>query len=407
MALNAGEPADDVAADPVAGAADDVTAALTDEPAAEPDTGMPSRLTPPLVLLVAANLVPLYGVLFLAWDVFAVVFLYWLENVAVGVFAVLRMLFNRTPEPLKWLQKALLIPFFAVHYGMFAYVHGMFVLILFNQQGEAVLDEMSPALLWGIIRDHGLIVPAAVLAASHAFSLVWLYLIKGECRRTYLIEEQSRPYRRVVVLHVTIIGGGFLIQMLGSPAWALALLVLLKVGADLVAHSRSHRRAEIRGRRQMARLYRMVEMANAAVREGEVPDSLVQRFPGYVRDRAAGKRLNRRLGGLCLGGLATGVLGGAGMAAAGQRILAGIVIGIGLVAFVVGLVLYNIRRRIPCAVCGRPMEVVDTSMTLAEMSKSERLAAGGTPVGAEQRWYVCHPCKLYFLGRKVVSSPGD
>jgi hypothetical protein len=30
---------------------------------------------------VAANLVPLYGVVFLRWDVFPLVFLYWLENV--------------------------------------------------------------------------------------------------------------------------------------------------------------------------------------------------------------------------------------------------------------------------------------------------------------------------------------
>jgi uncharacterized membrane protein AbrB (regulator of aidB expression) len=52
-----------------------------------------------------------------------------------------------------------------------------------------------------------------------------------------------RPYGRVMVLHVVILLGGFLVQLLGSPAPALALLVLLKTGLDLGAHLREHQPA--------------------------------------------------------------------------------------------------------------------------------------------------------------------
>jgi len=44
-----------------------------------------------------------------------------------------------------------------------------------------------------------------------------------------------------------ILGGGVLVQALGSPVFALALLVVLKTGLDLVAHAREHAAASAGG----------------------------------------------------------------------------------------------------------------------------------------------------------------
>jgi hypothetical protein len=44
----------------------------------------------------------------------------------------------------------------------------------------------------------------------------------------------------VVVLHVTLVIGGFLVLGLGGATAALALFVLLKTGVDLAAHLRAH-----------------------------------------------------------------------------------------------------------------------------------------------------------------------
>jgi hypothetical protein len=38
-----------------------------------------------VVFLVAVNLIPLFGVLFLGWGLFAIMVLYWLENGIVGL----------------------------------------------------------------------------------------------------------------------------------------------------------------------------------------------------------------------------------------------------------------------------------------------------------------------------------
>ena len=43
-------------------------------------------------VLIAANALPLFGVLFLGWDTFSIVALYWVENVIIGAINVLKMI---------------------------------------------------------------------------------------------------------------------------------------------------------------------------------------------------------------------------------------------------------------------------------------------------------------------------
>lgn len=50
--------------------------------------GILARL--PLICLLAANVIPLWGVLVLRWDAFLIVLLYWAENLAVGFYNVLK-----------------------------------------------------------------------------------------------------------------------------------------------------------------------------------------------------------------------------------------------------------------------------------------------------------------------------
>ncbi|MHC5091316.1 MAG: DUF6498-containing protein [Planctomycetota bacterium] len=46
----------------------------------------------PLLALLAANTIPLFGVLFFNWDSFSIVILYWAETFIIGFYNVLRML---------------------------------------------------------------------------------------------------------------------------------------------------------------------------------------------------------------------------------------------------------------------------------------------------------------------------
>jgi len=205
--------------------------------------GRPSWLTPSVAVLVGANLFPLYAVLFQGWKVFPIVLLFWLENVIVGVFFILRLLAARPQEPAGWLAKLFMVPFFTFHYGMFTMVHGVFVFALFGPEMRHVVDFPGPADVLDAFRTYHLAPAVAALAASHAFSYVWNYLGKGECRTVNMAGLMAAPYARVVVLHVAIIGGGFLVMALKSPLAGLALLLVLKICLDVAAHSREHRKA--------------------------------------------------------------------------------------------------------------------------------------------------------------------
>lgn len=191
-------------------------------------------------VLVAANLVPLAGVLFWGWEVFPLLVLFWLENLVIGALNALRMLLVAPRDRAAWAAKLATVPFFCAHYGVFALIHGAIVFTLFGGRAYEPKDLwlLEPALR--ALRDYDLWLPLAALAASHLFSLAWNDLYRGELRGASLQDLMGRPYKRVVVLHLAIIAGGFGVQALHSPAWALAALVGLKIFIDVAAHRKEH-----------------------------------------------------------------------------------------------------------------------------------------------------------------------
>lgn len=192
--------------------------------------------------LLVANLVPLAGVLFFGWEVFPVVFVFWAENVIVGVFNVLKMITAPWRGGADLGLRFFLVPFFCFHYGMFCFVHGAFVFVLFGRELMEPHGFPGPALMVETMTRLGLWWAVAGLAASHGISFVWNYLVGGERNRVQVAQLMAQPYGRIVVLHLAILGGGFLMVALGSPWFGLALLVLLKIGLDLRAHLRERRR---------------------------------------------------------------------------------------------------------------------------------------------------------------------
>jgi hypothetical protein len=199
-------------------------------------------MLPPLSLstiaLVLANLVPLAGAAFGGWSAYELVLLFWAENVVIGLFQALRM--GSVAVLRRKAHQAGLIPFFLLHYGMFAFVHGMFVTASFGPPAEAPMAEAMALLL----SPSGLLFALLALVASHGFSFVVNFLGAGEWRDADMPALMKQPYARVVVLHLVILGGAVAVQALGEPMVALVLLVVLKMALDVVAHRREHLAAE-------------------------------------------------------------------------------------------------------------------------------------------------------------------
>ncbi|MBN2182396.1 MAG: hypothetical protein JW715_10820 [Sedimentisphaerales bacterium] len=212
----------------------------------------------PVLALLAVNIIPLIGVVFLRWSAFYIVLLYWAENLAVGFYNILKMAFAKVSRPAEHLGKLFMIPFFTIHYGGFTAVHGFFVLAMFGKdgQGPPIGNETWPCflvfvqMLFNIIRQIMMTIPPSVrlavlsLFASHGISFVVNYLIKGEYTRTNPGKLMGQPYVRVFVMHITILGGGFLTMALGSPVALLLILVILKTAIDIKFHTLEHKKAK-------------------------------------------------------------------------------------------------------------------------------------------------------------------
>lgn len=201
-----------------------------------------------LLLAVSAAVIIGYGVLVLGWSVFAVMALFWLENVVIGVFNVARMLITGARlGAIVFVGALAMAAFFTVHYGMFTAVHGVFVVMLFGT-GELGRGGMDSGLIGPVFhmldrllidRDGWLAIGAIVALHGAGFAQWW-----GSSRAapTPLKELMGAPYGRIMILHVTLIAGGFLVQALRAPVAGALLLIALKLAYDLVSLSRARER---------------------------------------------------------------------------------------------------------------------------------------------------------------------
>lgn len=209
----------------------------------------------PLQALVVANLIPLAGVVFFDWNARNLLLLYWLENLVVGAYTLLRMLHAGG------LRALFPAAFFSFHYAFFCAGHGMFILAIATLGGadgaaapEAFDDDawgplMPFHMLWSLIesilRDApGLLtLPLLAFVVSHGISTLVHHFIGGEDKGRGADDIMFDPYKRIVALHIAILAGSMLVigSGGGSLAPALAVLVAIKLAIDLHQHRRAHR----------------------------------------------------------------------------------------------------------------------------------------------------------------------
>ena len=173
-------------------------------------------------MIVAANAAVLALGLIRHWSLLIVMITYWLQSAAIGWYGGRRILLLAD-------RKALLI--FLVHYGLFAFLFLLFLIIAVAHGRLGSLDV--PDVTGG---DMAWIASSGLLfALTHGFSF----------RRNRKHDLEGRPsvemlmllpYIRVVPMHLT-----FLCGLAMGANGALLVFGLLKTVADVVMHWAQHR----------------------------------------------------------------------------------------------------------------------------------------------------------------------
>lgn len=177
------------------------------------------------------NIWPLLGVLMGDWTPFEVVFIYWFENLIIGLFVIARMIYKPQGGLAFAIGGAALSLFFMLHYGVFCWVHGMFV---FGVLGDGVTQLNDQAVFSSAIAyvfNGGLKWVALSILLAHGLRYVQDYMAE---RIVSARLEMKKPYRRLIVLHIVIIvGGGLAVALPGAGFAMMLLLVAFKTFSDI------------------------------------------------------------------------------------------------------------------------------------------------------------------------------
>jgi hypothetical protein len=218
---------------------------------------MPARFNVMTLLLVAANLLPIAGVVWWGWDAFVLLMLYWLETAIIGFWTIVRLIAAPTAvdvsgKPLNEVGIAgriALGAFIAVHAGIFMAVHFIFLWALFSGAWAERIDGVG-----SFIREM-------VIGTDLWLPLAFLFLVRGALvlgpavRRRLGMVADARPdetgdenpvhglYIRIVVMQFTIIVGAWFAVLAGDSVGPLILLIGLKTAVDLFSDRLAHRAA--------------------------------------------------------------------------------------------------------------------------------------------------------------------
>lgn len=194
-----------------------------------------------IISLVLGNVVPLLGVLFWNWDPASIIFTYWLENIVIGFYNVLKMLKAARPTlpdtppimvnmpwwkgPIYTRSKRAFVWSFIAFYGFFIAFHGI-----------AAFTFFKPTTLY----LTSIMIAVFSLFISHGISYAHNFIGKGEYQKVTPDSLMLDPLKRVFFMQAAVMVGAVAAEVLGAQIFTLVVLVFLKIFVDLLTHRYLH-----------------------------------------------------------------------------------------------------------------------------------------------------------------------
>jgi len=184
-----------------------------------PDELLRTYRDPIAIAILLVDLFPVFAVLALGWGAAALVFLYWLENLVIGAVTLARMTAASAAEhPIGLVGMLFIGPFFIVHYGMFCFVHGIFVHV-FAQGMDTNPGFPDPISLISYALNSGAMMELflGAIMVLQAVIFVTDYLMSGAYKSAEPQKEMMAPYGRILVLHFGLFAGMAALMAFGEP----------------------------------------------------------------------------------------------------------------------------------------------------------------------------------------------
>ena len=205
--------------------------------------------------IAIANLVAIPGIFYLGWQPVLLIFVYWAENIIIGIINILKMVVtgifgNSQNRIIELLQTIFHSAFFTVHYGGFCFGHVFFLLTFFLPSylsEPSIFDKLleDPLGLIDILfANYSFFHPmngVIILFLGHLLSFLENFIGNKEYLNTSVNDLMLSPYSRIMLLHITIILGGFFMVSQSNAGFAVIIIMaVLKTIFDLRAHINEH-----------------------------------------------------------------------------------------------------------------------------------------------------------------------
>ena len=182
---------------------------------------------------LAVDLAPVWAVFVFGWTATPLVALYWLENIVIGAFTILRMLGTALSSFVSLAMALFMVPFFFFHYGMFCFVHGIFVRVFAGGEDGGELEPIS-LIQWALGTAPEMFGFVAAIAGVSLLYYVFDFIGRGEYKTSNPQVEMFSPYGRIVTLHIAIILGAGVAFSLNEPLTGVLLLIFIRVVFGIV-----------------------------------------------------------------------------------------------------------------------------------------------------------------------------
>ena len=184
------------------------------------------------ILLVAVNLLPLYGIFYWGWQPGSIMVLYWLETLMVGVFGVIKLRIAGQKEG------ALRI---IVIYSFVLFVCGVFMLLL--SPFIFSTESMGGGILSMVDAVRIALISILAMLISHTYSFFTNFIIGKEWQRLNLNNFMRDADTRIALLMIIVITA--LLTLSTSVFYVIALVffkTFMDLGNHLLRHSAGYRK---------------------------------------------------------------------------------------------------------------------------------------------------------------------
>jgi len=153
------------------------------------------------------NLVPLLGVIFMDWSVFALMYVFWLETLGLSFFNGLKIFFAQGGETSgPHFSRALVYILFR------GFVLGFYMIFILVFVGVMIGSKQGEAYEWVsylVFIDPSFRLTILVFFLAKFIEFIYFYFIKNERKMAKPEDQGSLFDLRLIIIHVVLVGGVF------------------------------------------------------------------------------------------------------------------------------------------------------------------------------------------------------